>query len=252
MVHSLDQKDLEKEMAIHSSIFAWRITRIEEHGELQSMGLKRVGDDWTNEHTILINPSFQYFIHRSIVVWVHKQKLLKIPGFDSTVPRHLVAIICHICAVIHHFMRNRKGKGGNSENLFLSSKITVDDDCSHKIKKHLLRGRKGLSVIKSRDTTLMTKVHIVKAMLFHVWMESWNIKKAECQRTDAFKMWCCRRLLRVLWTARRSNQSFQTKSVLNIHWKDCCWSWNSNTLATWCEELTPWKRHWCWERLRIK
>ena len=67
-------------------------------------------------------------------------------------------------------------------------------------------------------------------------------KKAEHWRTDTFKLWCCRRLLRILWTARRSNQL-----ILNIHWKDWYWSWNSKTLATWCGELTHWKRPWCWE-----
>ena len=71
--------------------------------------------------------------------------------------------------------------------------------------------------------------------------ESWTIKKAECQRIDAFELWCWRRFLRVPCTARRSNQSILRKSVLNIHWKDWCWSWSSNTLATWCEELTHWK-----------
>ena len=74
--------------------------------------------------------------------------------------------------------------------------------------------------------------------------------KAEWQRIDAFELWCWRRLLRVPWTARRSNQSILTESVLGVHWKDWCWSWNSNPLATWCEELTPWKRPWCWERLK--
>ena len=72
--------------------------------------------------------------------------------------------------------------------------------------------------------------------------ESWTIKKAECQRIDAFELWCWRRHLRVPWTARRS--------VLGVHWKDWCWNWNSNTLATWCEELTHWKRPCCWERFR--
>ena len=80
--------------------------------------------------------------------------------------------------------------------------------------------------------------------------ESWTIKKAEHQRIDAFELWCWRRLLRVPWTARRSNQYTYRKSVLNIHWKDWCWSWNPNTLATWCEELTHLKRHWCWEILK--
>ena len=80
--------------------------------------------------------------------------------------------------------------------------------------------------------------------------ESWIIKKAECWRIDAFELWCWIRLLRVPWTARRSNQSIQRKSALNIHWKDWCWSKALNTLATWCEELTHCKRPWCWERLR--
>ena len=94
----------------------------------------------------------------------------------------------------------------------MGSKITVDGDCSHK--RLLLLGRKAMtnlySVLKSRDITLLTKVHIVKAMFFPVVMygcESWTINKGECQRIDAFKLWCWRRLLRVPWTARRSNQS---------------------------------------------
>ena len=116
------------------------------------------------------------------------------------------------------------------------------------------------SIFKSRDITLPTKVCLVKAMVFPVVIygyESWSIKKAEHRRIDAFELWCWRRLLRVPWTARRPNQSIlkeisqsQRKSVLNIHWKDGCWSWNSNTLATWCEEVTHWKRSWCWERLK--
>ena len=80
--------------------------------------------------------------------------------------------------------------------------------------------------------------------------ESWTIKKAEHWRIDAFELWCWRRLFRVPWTARRSNQSILKESGLNIHWKEWCWSWNSNILATWCKELTHWKRPWCWERLR--
>ena len=94
------------------------------------------------------------------------------------------------------------------------SKITAEIDCSHKIKTRLLLGRKTMtnldSVLKNRDITLLKKVHIVKAMIFPVVMygcDSWTIKKAECQRTDAFELWCWGRLLRVPWTARRSNQS---------------------------------------------
>ena len=95
-----------------------------------------------------------------------------------------------------------------------SSKITADGDCSHEIKRCLLLGRKVLanldSILKSRDITLPTKVCLVKAMVFPVVMygcENWTTKKAECQRIDAFELWCWRRLLRVPWTARRSNQS---------------------------------------------
>ena len=80
--------------------------------------------------------------------------------------------------------------------------------------------------------------------------ESWTIKKAEYQKIDAFELWCWRRLLRVPWTARRSNQSILKKSVLNIYWKDWWWRWNSNTLVTWCKELTHLKRPWFWVSLK--
>ena len=101
-----------------------------------------------------------------------------------------------------------------SDFIFAGSKITADGDCSHEIKIHLLLGRKVMtnleSILKSKDITLPTMVHLVKDMVFPVVMygcESWSIKKAEHQRTDAFELWCWRRLLRVPWTARRSNQS---------------------------------------------
>ena len=112
-------------------------------------------------------------------------------------------------------MANRWGKSGNSDRFYiLDSKITADGDCSHEIKRHLLLGRKVrtnlYSIFKSRDITLPTKVRLVKAMVFPVVMygcESWTVKKAERRRSDAFELWCWRRLLRVPWTARRSNQS---------------------------------------------
>ena len=104
--------------------------------------------------------------------------------------------------------------GTVSDSILGGSKITADSDCSHEIKRRLLLGRKVMtnldSIFKSRDITLPTKVHLVKAIVFPVVMygcESWTVKKAECRRTDAFELWCCRRLLRVPWTARRSNQS---------------------------------------------
>src|SRR5574337_328414 len=96
--------------------------------------------------------------------------------------------------------------------IFLPSKITADGDCNHEIKRRLLLGRKAItnSILKSRDITLPTKVHLVKGMVCPVVMygcESWTVKKAERRRIDAFELWCWRRLLRVPWTARRSNQS---------------------------------------------
>ena len=101
-----------------------------------------------------------------------------------------------------------------AEFILGGSRIIADGDCSHEIKRHLLLGRKVMnnldSVFKSRDTTLSAKVHLVKAMVFPVVIygcESWTVKKAECQRTDTFELWCWRRLLQVPWTARRSNQS---------------------------------------------
>ena len=112
-------------------------------------------------------------------------------------------------------MGNRWGNSENSVRLYFGgSKITADGDCSHEIKRCLLLGRKVIinldSIFKSRDITLPTKVRLVKAMVFPVVMygcESWPVKKAKCRRIDAFELWCWRRLLRVPWTARRSNQS---------------------------------------------
>ena len=114
-----------------------------------------------------------------------------------------------------------------SDFIYFGSKITVDCDCSHEIKRRLLLGRKVMtnldSIFKSRDITLPTKVRVVKAMVFPVVMygcESWNVKKAEHRRIDAFELWCWRRLLRVSWIARRSNQSILKRSVLGVLWKE--------------------------------
>ena len=138
-----------------------------------------------------------------------------------------------------------------SDFIFLGSEITADSDCSHEIKRHSFLGRKVMtnldSILKSRDITLSTKVRLVKAMVFPVVMygcERWTIKKAECWRIDVFELWCWRRLLRVPWTARRS--------VLGVHRRDWCWTWNFNILATWWEEPTHLKKFWCWERLRAE
>ena len=142
----------------------------------------------------------------------------------------------------HHFMAN---DGETMEAvrgfIFLGSKITADGDCSHKIKRCLVLGRKVMtnldSILKSRDISLPTKVCLVKGMIFPVVMygcESWTVKKAECQK-----------LMLLNWENSWESLGLQgdqtsksRKSVLNIHWKDWCWSWSSNTLATWCKELT--------------
>ena len=143
--------------------------------------------------------------------------------------------------------------------IFLGSKITADGDCSHEIKRHLLLWRKAMtnldSILKSRDITFPTMVPLVKATVFSVVMygcESWAIKKAECQRTDVFELWCWRRLLRVPRTARRSNQASpkgnqswifiertDAEAEAPIFWPPEAKSW-----------LTHWKRPWCWEGLK--
>ena len=132
------------------------------------------------------------------------------------------------------------------------SKIIVDGDRSHEIKRRLLLGRKIMTNldqhIKKQRHYFADKGPSSECYGFssgHVWMWELDYKEAECWRIDAFELWCWRRLWRVPWTTRRSNQS-----ILSVHWKDWCWSWNSNILATWCEKLTYLKRPWCWERLR--
>ena len=129
----------------------------------------------------------------------------------------------------HHFMANSWGNLETVTEFILGgSKITADGDCSHEIKRCLLLGRKVMtnldSIVKSRDIILPTAVHLVKAMVFPVVMygcESWTVKKAEHRWIDAFELWCWRRLLRVPWTARRSNQSI-LKSALGFLWKEWC------------------------------
>ena len=144
-------------------------------------------------------------------------------------------------------MANRWGNNGNSDRLYFLSKS---------LQMVLLLGRKAMtnldSILKRRDITLPTKIHLVKATVFPVVMygcESWTIKKAECWRIDAFELWCWRRLVRVPWTARRSNQSIlkeiSPKYSLEGLMLEAC------ILATWCEELTHWKSPWCWEKLRV-
>ena len=125
-------------------------------------------------------------------------------------------------------MANRWGNSGHSDRLyFLGFPNHCRCGCSHEIKRHLLLGSKVMtnldSILKSRDITLPTKVHLVKAMVFPVvtyGCKSWTVKKAECRKIDAFELWCWRRLLRVPWTARRSNLSVLKEISPEYHWKD--------------------------------
>ena len=138
-----------------------------------------------------------------------------------------------------------------------SLSMKEDGDCIHEIKRRLLLGRIVMtnldSTLKSRDITLPTKIHLVKAMVFPVVMyrcESWTIKKAEHWRIDAFELWCWKRLLRVPWTTRRSNQSILKEISSGCSLEGLMLKLRLNTLATSCEELIHLKRPWCWERLR--
>ena len=148
-------------------------------------------------------------------------------------------------------MANRWGKKKETvtDFIFLGSKIIVDGDCTHEIKRCLLLGRKAMTnldnALKSRDITLPTKVCLVKAMVFPLAMygcESWTVKRAKCRRIDAFELWCWRRLLRALGQQGDTTSPFWRRWALGFLWKEWCWSWNSSTLATSCEELTHWKR----------
>ena len=155
-------------------------------------------------------------------------------------------------------MANRWGNSENRDKLYfgeapkslqmVTAAMKLKDACSLKEKLWPID-----SMLKSRDITLPTKVHLGKAMVFPVVMygwESWTIKKGECRRIDVFELWYWRRLLRVPWTARRSNQLIIKEINPEYSLEGLCWSWSCNTLATWCEELTHWKRPWCWERLK--
>ena len=155
-------------------------------------------------------------------------------------------------------MANRWGNNGNNDRFyFFGSKITADGDCSHEIKRRLLLGRKAMtnldSIIQKWRHYFADKCPSSQSYGFsssHVWMWELDYKESWTLKNWCFWMWCWRRLSRVPWTARRSNQSILKEIVLNIHWKNWMWSWNSNTLATWYEELTHWKRPWWWERLK--
>ena len=142
--------------------------------------------------------------------------------------------------------------------IFLGSKITADGDCSHEIKRHLLLGRKAMtnldSILKSRDISFPTKVCLVKDMVCPVVMygcETWAIKKAECWRIDAFKLWCWRGLLRLPWIARRSNQSILKKISPEYSLEELMLKLKLQYFGHLMRRIDSWKRPWCWERLKV-
>ena len=138
--------------------------------------------------------------------------------------------------------------------IFLGSKITADSDCSHEINRHLLLGRQVITnldnILKSRDIILLTKVHIVKVLVFLVVVytcESWTIKEGWTPKTWCFQTVVLEKTLESPLDCKEIKLVNPKKtSTLNIHWKDWCWSWSSNTLATWCEKPAYWKRPWYW------
>ena len=139
--------------------------------------------------------------------------------------------------------------------IFRGSKITAGSDCSHEIKRCLLLGRKFManldSTLKSRNVTLPTKVHLVKAMVFsisHVWMWELDYKESWALKNRCFWTGVWEKTLESPLGCKECNQS-TLKEISPVHWRDWCWSWNFNTLATSCKELTHWKRPWCWEGL---
>ena len=154
-------------------------------------------------------------------------------------------------------MVNRWGNSGNSVRFILgSSKITADGDCRHEIRRHLFLGRKVMtnldSILKSRDITLPTKVRLVKAMVYPVVMygcESWTIKKVELQKIDAFEVWCWRRLLRVPWTARRSNQSILKEVSPGCSLEGLMLKLKLHYFGHLMQSWLIGKRPWCWEGL---
>ena len=144
-----------------------------------------------------------------------------------------------------------------SDFIFLVSKIPADGDCSHEIKRQLLLGRKVMtnidSILKSRDIILRTNVHLVKAMVFPVVLyecESWSIKKAEHQRIDAFELWCWRRLLRVPWTARRSNQSILKVISPECSLEGLMLKLKLQYFGHLMQRADSFEKFWCWERLK--
>ena len=155
---------------------------------------------------------------------------------------------------VHHFMANRKGKSRNSDRFYFlglqnhcewwlqpwnSKMLAPWKESYDKPRQHIKKQRYRFA---NKGPYSQSSLLVFPVVMYGY--ESWTIKKTECWRIDTFKLWCWRKLLSVPWTAR--------KSTLNIHWKDWCLSWSSNTLAAWWEEPTFWKRPVCWERLKAK
>ena len=276
-------------MTTHSSVLAWRIPGTGEPGRLPSLGSQRVRHDWSDlAAACLFNLYAQYIIwnagldksqagikiarrndnnlrYTDVTLMAESKEELKsllVRMKEENEKVGLKLSIQKTDIIVSSPITSWQIEGEKVETvtdfISLDSKITVNNDCSHESKRHLLLGRKTMrnlgSILQIRDIILPTKVCIAKAIIFPVVMyvsDSRTIKKAECRRIDAVKLWCWRRLLRVPWTAR-SNQSILKEINLELFIKTENWSWSSNTLATWCKELIHWKKPWCWERRTVK
>ena len=196
----------------------------EEPGGLQSMGSQRVRRDWVTKHMTLYPPLLSHTesfhcpkkLYSSLSL--PPQKTLAITDI-SPVSINLPFTECHIVEIIPFQIG------------FFHLKYVF------KALPSLFHG------LTAHFFLSLNKISFFSVVIYGC--ESWTIKKTEHRRIDAFKLWCWRRLLRLAWTTRKSNKSILKEINLNIHWKDWCWSWSSNTLATWCEKSTHWKRPWC-------
>ena len=202
-------------MAPHSSTLAWKIPWMEEPGGLQSMGSLRVGHDWATSLSLFHFHALEKEMatYSSVLAW-------RIPGAGE--PSGLMSMGSHRV-------------GHDWSDLAAAAAAAAD------------------SILKSRDITLPTKVHLVKALVLPVVMygcESWTIKKAECQRIDAFELWCWRRLLRVPWIARRSNQSIQKEISPEYSLEGLMLRLKLHYFGHLIQRTDSLEKTWCWERLR--
>ena len=258
-VWSLSGEDpLEEGMATHSSILAWRIPWTEEPTRLQSVGLQRVSYDWGNICLMYAHTQACTYTHHTVPHHALLSCLMKVKEERAKVGLKLNIKKIKIMAFGPIASWEIDGETMKTvTDYFWGSKINADGDCSHEIQRCFLLGRKAMtnldSILKSRDMTLPTKVCLVKAMVFPVVMygyESWTIKKAEHRRIDAFELWCWRRLLRVPWTARRSNQSILKEISPEYSFEGLMLKLKLQYFGPLMQRTSSLEKTWCWRKLK--